>query len=254
MAPIKFEENIKKKLENRVIEPSVGAWNTLSDRLETENKKRTIKSFWWLSIAASIVGVLFITTQFLSNNSDGDHIQDIVIEPEIKKTEVKEIVVQENITNERKITLKKSSESTHSNKVIETPILRKDIKVAKYDAVAKQDVETQLKKERIEKTRVVTPSALTFEEQKIQEVAAQINALDESKNLVTDQSIEALLQKAQREIALEKLYNDSTRIVDAKLLLESVEQDLDESFRNKVFEALKANYNKVKTAVAQRND
>ena len=43
-------------------------------------------------------------------------------------------------------------------------------------------------------------------------------------------------------------------MVDAEALLENVEAELDQSFRNKVFEAIKSSYNSVKTAVAQRND
>ena len=50
------------------------------------------------------------------------------------------------------------------------------------------------------------------------------------------------------------MYNEKTGVVDARLLLENVEADLEKSFRDKVFEALKSNFNFVKTAVAQRND
>jgi len=71
---------------------------------------------------------------------------------------------------------------------------------------------------------------------------------------VTDEAIDALLLQAQKEITLKKLYNVSTRVVDADLLLQDVEADLDQSFRTKVFETLKASYNTVKTAVAQRNN
>ena len=90
--------------------------------------------------------------------------------------------------------------------------------------------------------------------QKIQDVVAQIKNLKENNTAVTDEAIDALLTEAQKEIALDKLYNESTGIVDANLLLQDVEADLEESFRAKVFKALKENFISVKTAVAQRND
>jgi len=40
----------------------------------------------------------------------------------------------------------------------------------------------------------------------------------------------------------------------ANALLESVEQELDQSFRSKVLEAIKTSYNSVKTAIATRNE
>jgi hypothetical protein len=91
----------------------------------------------------------------------------------------------------------------------------------------------------------------TFEDQKIKDLVAQVHALQEDNIEVTEADIDALLLKAQKEITLKRLHRDSGSI-DALALLESVEQELDQSFRNKVLEALKTSYNSVKTAVAQR--
>ncbi len=62
MAPIKFEEHIKDKLEKRRIEPSDKAWSKLSEKLDEHEGKSNNKMFWWLGIAASLVGVFLITT------------------------------------------------------------------------------------------------------------------------------------------------------------------------------------------------
>ena len=37
MAPIKFEENIKDKLEKRTLTPSSESWSKLSERLDAED-------------------------------------------------------------------------------------------------------------------------------------------------------------------------------------------------------------------------
>ena len=43
MAPIKFEEQLKEKLEQRTIQPSQDAWNKLNDRLDNVEEKQNNK-------------------------------------------------------------------------------------------------------------------------------------------------------------------------------------------------------------------
>ena len=71
---------------------------------------------------------------------------------------------------------------------------------------------------------------------------------------VSSEEIEALLVAAQKEITMQKLFNDATKTVDADALLRSVEDDLEQSFRDKVFTAIKSGYESVRTAVAERNN
>ncbi|MBN2868356.1 MAG: hypothetical protein JXK08_06775, partial [Flavobacteriaceae bacterium] len=90
---------------------------------------------------------------------------------------------------------------------------------------------------------------------KIQELVAQVQNLKDKNKTVTDSEIDALLEQAQNEIRLQKeIYNNATGVVDAKALLSEVEQELDESFRDKAFKALKENFDFIKTAIANRND
>jgi len=58
MAPIKFEDKLKDKLESRSLQPSEDAWNTLANKLDKEEEKNNNTRFWWLGIAASIIGVI----------------------------------------------------------------------------------------------------------------------------------------------------------------------------------------------------
>ena len=71
---------------------------------------------------------------------------------------------------------------------------------------------------------------------------------------MADAEIDALLNAAQKEIELKKLYNEATNKVDANALLQSVEDDLERSFRARVFEMLRSGYQELKTAVAERNN
>ena len=76
--------------------------------------------------------------------------------------------------------------------------------------------------------------------------------LEDAKQEVTDAEVDSLLRAAQRQILTDKLFADSGS-VDAMSLLAEVEDELDESFRDQIFDALKSGYLKLRTAVADRN-
>ncbi|MBD0824690.1 hypothetical protein [Aestuariibaculum marinum] len=244
MARTDFEKHIKEKLEDRKIHPSREAWNTLAERLDANEKKLNDKGYWWLGIAASFIGILFFVTLFIKTE-DAESV--IVDNPkEIKQNDPVEVIAIENDT--LKI------EEHHSNKTLQESVLKKQneiiakqeepVIIAKEESVTPEDLQKanrQLKKE------------LSFEDQKVEEVIAKVNDLMTQNKDVTEDEIEALLIEAQRSINRERIINQSTGIVDADLLLQDVETDLDQSFRSKVFEAIKTSFGTVKTAVAQRN-
>ena len=82
MAPIKFEENIKEKLERRSLQTSVDAWQSLEQKLNAADKKRHKNKFWWFGIAASVIGLLFILQQFTSFDSSNQVTPTIISESE----------------------------------------------------------------------------------------------------------------------------------------------------------------------------
>lgn len=252
MAPIKFEEHIKNKLDERTLKPSANAWDKLSDRLDENQKKDNSKPYWWLGIAASIIGVIFVVSQLTNNKIEQEITPTVVINPEVEKDTVETQVV--NATKDAKVILEK-------NKIVSTNIRKSknsNTKLNQTETVV-ENIEVVLNTQNQEKfTTIATigenKESLTFEEKKIQEVVAQVRELKENKSDVSDIEIETLLAQAQKEIALEKLYNENTGIVDANILLQDVEADLEESFRTRVFEALKESYKSVKTAVVNRNN
>jgi hypothetical protein len=88
---------------------------------------------------------------------------------------------------------------------------------------------------------------------KIAEVLARVNALEENNKELTDLEVDSLLRQAQKEILTQNLLN-SDNTVNPSTLLSQVEEELDQSFRDQIFGKLKSGYNKVRTAVAVRND
>lgn len=243
----KFDNSIKDKLESRSLQPSNNAWAKLSERLEKEDKKQNNKAIWWLGIAASVVGVLFVAFQFFNTEEvkpvivdspriiqKNENIQVAVDEVKVSKGVEKEIQINEKV---EKLPLEHDS----SIQINENPV-----------AIIKDN--NLIKKEEVLQPVKVAQESLTFEAQKIQEVVTKVQLLKDSNQEVSDAVIDALLLEAQQEIRLKQLYNETSGVVDANMLLQDVENDLDQSFRSKVLEAIKASYNSVKTAVAQRND
>ena len=254
MAPIKFEENIKDKLDKRKLKPSPEAWSKLSMRMDATYEKRTNKNFWWLGLAASVVGILFVVSQFLIDEPTIIDSLKIVDEPVIIEDELEvesanqETIVLELNQKEVLVNSPKEEKASFKNKAEVNQPKFKENNVIAQNNLSPQIVEDD----------TVSPNSflkeITFEEQKIQDVVAQVQALTEENKEVTDETIDALLFEAQREIDLNQLINKKTGMVDADLLLQDVEAEVDQSFRSKVFEALRNSYNSVKTAVANRNE
>ena len=65
MAPLKFEEHIKEKLDKREIVPTDRAWDLLSAQLESK-REDVKKRYFHLGIAASVIGLLIISLVFLT--------------------------------------------------------------------------------------------------------------------------------------------------------------------------------------------
>jgi hypothetical protein len=258
MAPIKFEEQLKEKLEQRSIQPSKDAWAQLSDRLDEVEDKQNNKGFWWLGIAATIVGVLIALTFVFKSNTT-------IIEPTIVDT-IDEPVINTNPVETKEILMVgdavvvEQKEETAKKQVTKTPlksVIKEKQKLLITETTDEVVAETDTKSGLQEPNKASVesnPEILDFETQKVNEVVAKIQKLQTENKEVTSEEIEALLVAAQKEITMQKLYNEATKTVDADALLRSVEDDLEQSFRDKVFTAIKSGYESVRTAVAERNN
>ena len=254
MAPINFENKIKDKLDERMLKPSTDAWGKLSNRLANQDKKNNKKPYWWLGLAASIVGVLFVVSPFLNNDTKVNDAPKIVNTPEVIQQSKTNRVVFDNdevIDNVEDVQVKAKRETTQKVEAQKLVNTKKE-----QELVASVNELTIVSKEKTNSvaTAELPKKHMTFEKQKIQDVIAQVQNMQDKNIVITDADIEVLLQEAQKEIKRNRLYNETTGVVDANALLQDVEAELDQSFRSKVFEALKSSYNSVKTAVAQRND
>ena len=259
MAPIKLEDNIREKLEARELNPSVDAWKKLEAKLDKAQPKR--KNYVLYYVAASFVGILILASVFFSSNTS--EVSNQIVEenvPQIQTDSQPEIIPnkmnsEEVIASEEKNPEKINSEERQKPNPKEVKIIPPkkstiDKKIEKMEAVA------NISKEEI-KAPTKNENAIISEDEKrintkVDEVVASVKKLQESKTEVTVTEIENLLNNARRDIQTQKILNNPK--VDVTALLQDVEWELDKSFRDKVFDALGEGFEKVRTAVSERND
>jgi len=251
MAPIKFEEDIKLALEKRRIGPSKSAWETLEKSLDKDLGKSKKKSFWWMGVAASIIGILWFSISFFESNNE-------VIEPTIVEVQNDNIETPTEVISNQKsdkivkedVKLNKPTVTVNQELVVvEKP--SKKVKKGKYLELEKPQNRNIEKQTLIAKSEVETPEKISEEEKQLQEVAAQVAALEKEK--ATEEEIDDLLRNAQQKVRNQK-FKESEMSVSAYSLLAEVEEEIDPSFRDKVFKVVSENYHSIKNAVAQRND
>ncbi|SDM01078.1 hypothetical protein [Kriegella aquimaris] len=246
MAPSKFEKHIKKTLQEREIRPSANAWDRISGQLEASEKPKS-KGYYWYGIAASIIGLLLVSVWYLIDEKLPDAPQIVVKEksanPATQELPTSKVVLEDK-TMEDNTETKKIGESKNTIKVAVLPEIEPELKKP-IAIVAKPSVQ-------LEKLTIVPKGSDELINSKINEIAVQVGRLEMENRVVTDGEIDALLLKAHQEILENNIFRKDSS-VDAMALLADVENELDKSFRDEIFDALKNGLLKVRTAVADRN-
>jgi hypothetical protein len=94
--------------------------------------------------------------------------------------------------------------------------------------------------------------SISITQLKVNEVVDRLKIMQSNNDSITDTEINVLLAQALEEIKVQKILNSNK--IDAASLLMDVEQELETSFRDKVFNALGDSFNVIKTAVSNRNN
>ncbi len=264
MAPIKFEENIREKLEQRTIEPSSQAWESLEQRLNTDEKKQSKNMFLWFGIAASVIGFLFVVSQFVTLDTTKSTVSPIVVDTEmetiINPSQTSEIsietqkVVQEEVKTSEKKKLntiptnnsvaENTVRKTNQNQKIKQPIVNKKA-IASNAEKAPKDISTiGITQDEIIASVVKTEGILGSKENQIVSTSLE----------TTDSEIESLLQTANKKMQLSANRSVQSIVVDANALLEDAETEMPPSLRGKLFKVIEENFKTATTAVATRNE
>ena len=249
----KFEQHIRTKLNEREITPSKEAWSKISEQLDVNTPSRK-SGYFWMGIAASVLVLLGTVLVFL--NSDVDELN---IEIEVVKVPSEKVLNKINTETQRNIkeddnemivsksNAKSPIEVVTSDEVVLSTREEKEFIILKNDVAASD----ALNKEINDSVGSIVLSEAVLDE-KIAEVLAQVDAMELNAN-ITDAEVDSLLQNAQQDIIRENLFNQN-HSVNAMALLTQVEEELDQSFRDQIFESLKTGFLKVRTAVADRNN
>jgi len=248
MAPIKFEDHLREKLQERELAPGKDAWQKLSDSLGEEPRDQSRK-YWLYGIAASLLLALFLGRGLFTQQQQE---QDPAIVQETVTDQLPESDVPSNtiITAEDQVVEEEVPATQVANTIPKEAAKKPPVKskTITEEAIA---INTS---EAIEEPAVDSEIADPFTEAKITEVVDAVLAIQDNNNQVTPEEIDALLAQANREIANQRLLKQASGSIDAMALLSDVESELERSFRDKVFDALGKGFNEVRTAVVERNN
>ena len=245
MAPNKFERHIKKQLQEREIHPSKNVWNRISKQLEIVEDPKS-PSFFRYGIAAGFIGILVLSIWYFNSDQSIADPQAVEVEKPITPTEKEQKpqgVLKEKI-HEDQIVVKQETLPKKTNGIAS---------LKKPDKVVEKTVVNESKNDRfVEKVDITSKVSEELIDMKVAEIIAQVDLLEKENTLVTDAEIDVLLRKAEEEMLENKLFLKNNS-VDAMALLADVEEELDKSFRDQIFDALKDGFVKVRTSVADRN-
>lgn len=265
MAPIKIEDNIREKLQERELPPSKEAWSKLESRLGKEHKER-ISRTGWLAIAAGFIGILIVASVFMNGNSTGKSNELVKEEhPSLKKEQINpenqpQPVVSEDMQPE--LALEESPLVENKSDAL-TPKKQQQQAKNTTDKKSLNNTTEAVLAENKTMVQQANPNELiqspVFDEtkfinNKVEEVVAEVKRIEQSNIAVTPEEIDALLAQAQLEIGNRRILISQSGKVDAAALLLDVEYELERSFRDKVFDALGDGYKKVRTAMVERNN
>lgn len=249
----KIDEQVKKELEKRSIAPSAGSWAQLSSQLEAQDKKKGNYK-WYLGIAASFLAGILIASFF----GNGNETEVNVVNAEEKTVPKSVIEKQENIF----------ATEIEGELVYDTQLLKEVIGDLPEDTVeestsqpkfALENKKTNLhKNQRIAKART-KPSTSAKSEKQRSLIALKTAEEEKTESGMTEnqaallaqvegEEIDALLENARYRVRLRHFSNPYAR-VSAEELLQNIEVEDKESFKEKVFLALESGFQHVKSSV-----
>lgn len=249
----KFEKYIKAQLKDREIEPSSNAWESISRELNGESPKKKPLAYLWMSIAASIL-VLVGIASFYFNDFNQQLKSPVEVVETNKEDGPRESLEQNDLPLQTQEAVVQLEDKVQMPLDTENDVLENNQSVAAVNhSVVLNKIEVADLGE-IEAKNAVEASKLPEQviNDKVTEIVAQVAVL-EQYDAVTDAEVDSLLKRAQQDILRDRIFK-SDAPVDAMALLTEVEEELDQSFREQIFNSLKDGFIKVRTAVADRNN
>lgn len=235
MEPNNFEKDFREKLDERKIEPSDKAWDRLDAMLSlAENKKpEKKKKSRWLYIAASIVGFLLVGTFFFNQKKN------------INEPSKIDVVIKEDT---KKDSIEKPTLNAIDSAKTEVAISEKEI-VEKSENEKQSDNVRKLNKPIKNEQKQIAESSIIKNNQEKQSINKSTSVAENPKK----ENVDQLLEAAEKSVVAENSTKQKKVKINANDLLNQVDGELEQSFREKVITKVNKNYQTVKVALANRN-
>ncbi len=237
MEPNKFDKNIQQKFNSRKIEPSAQAWDRLDAMLTVAEEKKHPKNYFWLKIAASFLIFSGMGYVFFQQNQKSEISQpsnEVVVTKETPTNEVEnndntEIIISPETQNELAIATPKAANSATKKVSKPNDNSKHKSKLDTYLAITEKQKETITNTENNSTPQEQTHQKTTY-------------------NYVNPETLLAEVQGNKKLNGTTNTYKPTLK-VNPNDLLNSVESELDQSFKDKTL----AKFKQVKSAVVNRN-
>lgn len=218
----KIENQIKKKLNDRTIQPSAASWDRLDAMLNSTENETAKPNYNWLAVAAAVVvffglGILYTTTSTSTTQID-DSIAVATV-AESKNDSVTATPIATIAVNKQSPILTQNE----SNKINTKTIISEEKSSQELESIQK-----------IVAHEIATPTT-TYKymspEALINEIETGQKTTNPNRNTVSKNKIK----------------------INAAALLTGVEKELDSVYRETTLDKLNKNYNRIKSVIANRN-
>ncbi len=228
-----FNKNIQEKFNFRTIEPTETAWNKLDAILSLAEEKKQPKIFFWLSIAATFILFTGVGYVFFQQNE------------ETKLMPSTEEIVTSKTNSETETHKQNTEESSvsYENELANNATISTTLETKKSTTIhTDQNVNSKLE---VYKTAVLKQEVVTVNEIKKEGIKQEIK--ETTFNYTTPESLLAEVQGQKKPSNIGSF--KSTLRVNPNELLQAVESELDQTFKEKTITKLK----QAKSAFVNRN-
>lgn len=256
---MKFEKHIKKKLDNRRIEPSLGAWERVAEQLRQDGQKKKARIWPKIAIAAGCIGILIFSVPFIFPTESATEFPIVDVPQDTKSSDAQITVASEENKEEMNSTDVVSAEAKkeikRTKKGVKNPkkelVINEVLPTSEGQSKTRDFADSQKHTEHIKNLTPVVEQSVAEE---VNRLLAAVQTAEQHGEQVSDLAIDSLLAQAREKIVKNRIYEEETQRLSATALLESVENELDQSFRERVFDALRDGFIKAREAIVSRNE
>jgi len=223
----KIENQIKKKLNDRTIQPSAASWDRLDSMLNSTDNEKAKPNYNWLAIAAAVVvffGLGFLYTTTSTSNTQIDDSIAVATGAESKNDSVTATPIAPIAVDKQSPILTQNE----SNKINTKTIISEEKSSQELESIQKivtEEIATNSKPNPTTLYKYMSPEAL------LNEIETGQKTTNPNRNTVSKNKIK----------------------INAAALLTGVEKELDSVYRETTLDKINRNFNKIKTVIANRN-